>query len=159
VVALDVDAARLERAGHHGASLTLVAEGDARVVRERVLGWAKDKNLPRTGWKIFETSGHPAGQELAFSLLGPDGHLGIVGFTREKVSLRLSNLMAFDATARGTWGCLPEHYPAVVDLVTSGKVLLGPFVERRPMSSLPETFEALRRHELVRRPVMIPDFS
>lgn len=159
VVALDVDASRLERALRHGAALTVPAGGDARLVKERIAGWAKEKNLPRTSWKIFETSGHPAGQELAFSLLGPDAHLGIVGFTREKVSLRLSNLMAFDATARGTWGCLPEHYPAVVELVRRGKVVLEPFVERRPMSRLPETFEALRRHELVRRPVMIPDFS
>lgn len=159
VVALDVDASRLERAARFGASLTVDSAGDPRAVRDRITGWVKEKNLPRIGWKIFETSGHPAGQELAFGLLGPDGHLGVVGFTREKVSLRLSNLMAFDATARGTWGCLPEHYPAVVELVAQKKIALEPFIERRPMSRLTETFEALRRHELVRRPVMIPDFS
>ena len=62
VVAIDVDASRLERVARHGASLTVPAGGDARVVKERIGGWAKEKNLPRTGWKIFETSGHPAGQ-------------------------------------------------------------------------------------------------
>lgn len=79
-----------------------------------------------------------------------------MGYTREKVSIRLSNLMAFDATARGTWGCLPEHYPAVVDHVLSGRVHVAPFIEARPMAELNETFEALHRHELKRRPVMIP---
>ncbi|MCK7514424.1 MAG: hypothetical protein MZV70_67360 [Desulfobacterales bacterium] len=29
----------------------------------------------------------------------------------DAVNLRLSNLMAFHATARGNWGCVPEHYP------------------------------------------------
>ena len=29
--------------------------------------------------------------------------------------------MAFDATAQGNWGCLPEHYPAIVDLVLVGQ--------------------------------------
>ena len=38
--------------------------------------------------------------------------------------------MAFDATAQGNWGCLPEHYPAVVDLV-----LVGPDRARARSSS------------------------
>lgn len=159
VAALDVDPARLARIAEHGAEITLAADGDARAIRKTLSGWAKDNGLPRTGWKIFETSGHPAGQELAFSLLGYDGHLAVVGFTRDKINVRLSNLMAFDATARGTWGCLPEHYPAVVDLVLSGRVSLGAFTEQRPMSAIADTFEALRQHQLDRRPVLIPDFA
>ncbi len=159
VAALDVDAVRLERIAQHGAELTLPADGDARALRKAIGAWTKERGLPRAGWKLFETSGHPAGQELAFSLLGYDSHLAIVGYTRDKVSVRLSNLMAFDATARGTWGCLPEHYPAVVDLVLSGRITLGPFTERRPMSAIAETFEALRQHQLDRRPVLIPDFD
>ncbi|MCA9607510.1 MAG: 6-hydroxycyclohex-1-ene-1-carbonyl-CoA dehydrogenase [Myxococcales bacterium] len=157
VVALDVDGARLERT--MGASLRLDAAADPRDLKKGIGAFAKEEGLPRTGWKIFETSGHQKGQELAFSLLGPDGHLGVVGFTMEKVTIRLSNLMAFDATARGTWGCLPEHYPAIVDLVLGGKVALEPFVEVRPLSEINDVFRALHRHELTRRPVLVPDFE
>lgn len=159
VVAIDVDRARLGRVAHHGAELVIDAAADPREIRDRVGAWAKAERLPRTGWKIFETSGHPSGQELAFGLLGYGAHLGVVGFTREKVSVRLSNLMAFDATAKGTWGCLPEHYPAVIELVRAGKIALEPFIERRPMSRIQETFDDIRAHRVTRRPVLIPDFD
>lgn len=159
VVAIDVDPVRLARAAEHGAALTVEAAEGARAIRDRVTAFARSSGVPSFGWKIFETSGHPAGQELAFGLLGPAAHLGVVGYTREKVAIRLSNLMALDATATGTWGCLPEHYPAVVELVTSGQVALAPFVERRPMSDIVETFEELAAGRLTRRPVLIPDFE
>jgi 6-hydroxycyclohex-1-ene-1-carbonyl-CoA dehydrogenase len=159
VVAVDVDRERLERIADYGAELTLPASEGSRVIRKAVSNWVKSNGLSRTGWKIFEMSGHPDGQTLAFGLLTFDGHLGVVGYTRDKVTVRLSNLMAFDATARGTWGCLPEHYPAVVDYVLDGKVKLEPFIERRPMSRINETFEALREHAIKRRPVLIPDFD
>ncbi len=156
VVAIDVDAARLEALEGHGVDLAIHSTGDIRAMKKQVRAWVKSEGLPGAGWKIFETSGHPAGQELAYALLTYDAHLAVVGYTREKVGLRLSNLMAFDATARGTWGCLPEYYPAVVDFVLSGQVVLAPFIEARPMKQLNETFEALRDHKLKRRPVMIP---
>lgn len=158
VVAIDVDPARLERATSHGAALAIHAREDARAIRAQIGRLASENGIGPSGWKIFECSGSVAGQELAFSLLGPDAHLGVVGYTREKVSLRLSNLMAFDATARGTWGCLPALYPAALELVRTGGVVLAPFVERRPMSRIQETFEALRAHALTRRPVLVPDF-
>ncbi len=159
VVALDIDPVRLERAAAHGAQLALLTGDDPRALKKQLRAWAKEQAYPTTQWKIFETSGHPAGQELAFSLLNHGAHLGVVGYTRAKTSLRLSNLMAFDATARGTWGCLPEHYPAVVELVLSGAVTLDPFLCRRPMSSINETLRALHAGELTLRPVLIPDFG
>ncbi len=156
-VAIDVDAERLEAIRAHGAELTLEA-GDPRALRKQISAWAKEGGLPRTGWKVFETSGTAAGQSTAFGLLTFGAHLGVVGYTMDTVEIRLSNLMAFAASARGTWGCLPEHYPAVVDLILRGEVRLTPFVERRPMSTINDTFEALRAHELKKRPVLIPDF-
>ena len=158
VVAIDVDERRLVRIGVHGADLCLPS-GESRAVRKAIRTFAKEHGLPSIGWKIFETSGHPAGQELAYGLLGPDAHLGVVGYTRERINLRLSNLIAFDATARGTWGCLPEHYAAAVNLVLSGAVELGPFVEQFPMSSINEVFDRLHHHGAELRPVLIPDFD
>jgi 6-hydroxycyclohex-1-ene-1-carbonyl-CoA dehydrogenase len=83
----------------------------------------------------------------------------VVGFTLDKVEVRLSNLMAFDAVAQGNWGCVPEHYPAALRLVLDGQVRPGPFIERRPMSRINETIGELVAGTLRRRPVLIPDFS
>lgn len=160
VAAIDTDPVKVERARAVGADFTrVVATGDEKAVKTELRAWAKENGLPTVGWRIFETAGHPGGQSLAFSLLNHGAHLGVVGYTKEKVSVPLSNLMAFDATARGTWGCLPEHYPAVVDLIASGKIELNPFTERFPMSRINEVFEALHRGTQKKRPILVPDFE
>jgi 6-hydroxycyclohex-1-ene-1-carbonyl-CoA dehydrogenase len=159
VVAIDVNPTRLAAMADRGASLSIESSDDLRGIKKQIRTWAKENGHRGTGWKIFETSGHPAGQQLAFSLLGYDAHLAVVGYTRAKIEVRLSNLMAFDATMRGTWGCLPEHYPAVVAMVLSGAVKLDGFIEARSMGTINDTFAALHRHELTVRPVLIPDFA
>ena len=58
----------------------------------------------------------------------------------DKVEVRLSNLMAFDARAIGNWGCPPEHYPAALDLVLDGKVQIAPFVTKRPLDEINDVF-------------------
>ena len=158
VVAIDVDVERLAGIEGFGAEYTIVSSADTRAIKKEIRDWAKQRQYPLTGWKIFETSGHPGGQALAVALLGYDAHLAVVGYTRAKIEMRLSNLMAFDATMRGTWGCLPEHYPAVVRHVLEGEVSLANFVEKFPMSQLNQVFEDLHSHKLKKRPVMIPDF-
>ena len=80
----------------------------------------------------------------------------VVGFTPEKVPTRLSNLMAFDASVHGTWGCPPEAYPPVLDLIYSGQVQLAPVIERAPMSELDALLDAMARHELERRMILDP---
>jgi 6-hydroxycyclohex-1-ene-1-carbonyl-CoA dehydrogenase len=73
--------------------------------------------------------------------------------------VKLSNLMAFDATAQGNWGCLPEHYPGALDLVLAGDVVIDPFIERRPMRDIQRTLEDLHQHRLRRRPLLVADFA
>lgn len=158
VIAIDVDGPRLERITEFGASFTVnSSELDARGTKKAVKAWAKEQKLPRTEWKIFETSGTPAGQETAFALLNHGAYLSIVGYTPKPVTVRLSNLMAFDAVAEGNWGCLPEHYPGALQLVLDGKVRLGPFVERRPLSTVNETLDQIHAHAIRERVVLIPD--
>ncbi|MCC7387114.1 MAG: 6-hydroxycyclohex-1-ene-1-carbonyl-CoA dehydrogenase [Deltaproteobacteria bacterium] len=159
VVAIDVDAARLEKLKAYGVDLTLDSRAlDAKAIKAAIGELAASKRAGRVRWKIFETSGHPAGQELAFSLLTFGSILSVVGYTLEKVHVRLSNLMAFDAIARGNWGCVPERYPAALELILDQKIAVAPFIERRPMSRINETFAQLRAHELKLRPVLVPDF-
>ena len=156
VVAIDVDDARLELAARHGATLTLNASMGLKELKAKIRAHVSDTGRGHTGLKIFETSGTVAGQQTAFGLVDFGGYLAIVGFTPEKVEVRLSNLMAFDATARGNWGCAPEKYPAALKLVLEGKVAIAPFVEVHPLSTFPDVFEAAAHHKTRLRPVLTP---
>jgi len=89
-------------------------------------------------------------------LLGHAGVLVVVGFTMGRIELRLSNLMAFDATVQGTWGCRPELYPDALALVTSGRVTLKPFIECHPMSEGPDLIRRVADHEIRRRVILVP---
>ncbi|HET9315683.1 MAG TPA: 6-hydroxycyclohex-1-ene-1-carbonyl-CoA dehydrogenase [Vicinamibacteria bacterium] len=158
VIAIDVSQERLDLMSAHGALLALRADGaDARELRQRVRAFAADCAVPSWRVKVFETSGTAAGQAAAFSLLGPGGYLSIVGFTPAPVSLRLSNLMAFDATVQGNWGCVPGHYPAVLQLALSGRVALRPFVEKRPMADVNQAIDDMREHRASKRIVLLPE--
>lgn len=158
VVAIDVDAGRLAHLEPYGISLLLdSATADVKTLRKKVRDFAQAHHVPSWRLHIFEASGHPAGQALAFGLLGPGAFLSIVGYTSKAVEVRLSNLMAFDATAMGNWGCLPEHYPAVVELALSGKIALDPFIERRPLSQINDVFEQLHHASARGRIVLIPE--
>ena len=157
VVAIDVDADRLELASRHGAVLALNAkELNPKELKAKIRALSTETGRGRTGLKIFETSGTTAGQQTAFGLLDFGGYLAVVGFTPEKVEVRLSNLMAFDATARGNWGCAPEKYPAALQLVLDGKVALAPYVEMHSLDELPDLFEAAKNHKVRLRPVLVP---
>ncbi len=158
VVAVDIEQARLDALAPHGASASLNATGLApRALKGAVEEFARARGLPATQWKIFECSGSAAGQATAFGLLTFGATLAVVGFTMEKVELRLSNLMAFHARALGNWGCLPEHYPAALELALAGRITMKPFVEHHPLHRINEIFAAVHAHELARRPIMIPN--
>lgn len=157
VIGIEVDDARLERMRNFGVDFGIdPASTDPRTLKKQVRGFAKERGLPANRWKIFECSGSSAGQTTAFSLLNHGAWLSIVGFTREPVTVRLSNLMAFDARCEGNWGCLPEYYPAVLDLVRQGHVEIEPFVQEFPMNEVNEVLAAARSHSLDRRPVLVP---
>jgi 6-hydroxycyclohex-1-ene-1-carbonyl-CoA dehydrogenase len=158
VVAVDVSQARIDLLKAHGAAFGLRADQmDGRDLRRAVQAFAKERDIPTWRQRIFETSGTPAGQATAFGLIGPGSFLSVVGYTRAAVEVRLSNLMAFDATAQGNWGCLPEHYPAAVDLVLSGRVALTPFIARRPLGTINRTFEDLHARRVTPRVVLVPE--
>jgi 6-hydroxycyclohex-1-ene-1-carbonyl-CoA dehydrogenase len=155
VVAIDVDADRLELASAHGAALALNAH-ECADVKSAVRSFARQSGRRGIGLKIFETSGTAAGQQTAFSLLDPGAHLAIVGYTAQKVEVRLSNLMAFDATARGNWGCPPDLYPNALGMVLEGKIHIQPFVEIYPLEEAQQVLEAVHHHQLRRRAVLVP---
>ena len=158
VVGIDTDPAQLERLAGHGLAEAVVAgEGGFKAIKNAVKVFAKRRGIPTWRWRIFETSGTRAGQETAYGLLGHGGYLSVVGFTTAKIELRLANLMAFDAQVQGVWGCLPEHYPAIVELALSGKIAVSPFVDFRPLSTINDTFAELHSRGALRRIILLPD--
>ena len=157
VVAIDVDDAKLEALSRHGAALTLNARVyDGKAMKAAIAAFAKQNGLRTTEWCIFECSGTAAGQLTAYGLLVHGATLSVVGFTMDKVEVRLSNLMAFDARALGNWGCPPESYPPALDLVLDGKVAIRPFVELHPLDDINRVLAAVHHREISRRAVLTP---
>jgi 6-hydroxycyclohex-1-ene-1-carbonyl-CoA dehydrogenase len=157
VIALDLDDAKLERAKSQGAAHVLNTKGlDESAIKKELRGLVQKAGLPQYEWKVFETSGSAAGQALGFSLLTYAGVLGIVGFTMEKLSLRLSNVMAFDADVFGNWGCRPTHYRTVVDDVLAGRVNLLDNVERFKLDQINDVIALATAHKLAKRAVLVP---
>jgi len=157
VVAIDVDEDRLALASAHGANLTLDASSsDPRELKKKVRHFVKTEARGGIGLKVFETSGTTAGQETAFNLLDFGGYLAVVGFTPQKVTLRLSNLMALDATARGNWGCPPQWYPDALALILSGKIDLASYVQTFPLDEAANVMNEVANHRIQKRPILVP---
>jgi 6-hydroxycyclohex-1-ene-1-carbonyl-CoA dehydrogenase len=156
VIAIDIDQERLERLAPFVDATFNASEIPFKELRKSVSAFVKAKDRRPTEWKIFETSGTAAGQKTAFGLLTHGAFLAIVGFTMDLVEVRLSNMMAFHATAGGTWGCLPKYYPAVLDLVLSGKVKIGPFIRTFPLAEINDVFELVHSNRIKQRPILIP---
>ena len=156
VAAVDVDAAKLEALSPYVDATFNAADMPFKDLRKAVSDFVKQQGRRRTEWKIFETSGTAAGQRTAFGLLTFGAHLSVVGFTMDTVDIRLSNLMAFNATAHGNWGCVPQHYKPVLDLILEGKVKIGPFARSFPLERINEVFEMVHHRKIQQRPILVP---
>ncbi len=160
VVACDINKARLEQLKEHGADEVVDVTGQAaRDVRKQLSGFAKGWGIESLRYRVFECSGTPQGQQLAYTLMSRASTLLLVGYTFEKVNVRLSNMMAFDSTAHGSWGCPPEAYAEVLQLIYQGKVVIEPFVIYAPMSSVNDQLTAMAEHRLEKRVVLDPRLS
>lgn len=157
VVAIDVVPEKLAAVAEYGAALTLNARDfDGRALKKEIIGFAKENGLRTSEWIIMECSGTAAGQLSAFGLLNHGATMCVVGFTMDKLEVRLSNLMAFHARLLGNWGCPPELYPGALDLVLDGKVKLAPFVEQKPLTDINQIFHDVHDGKYVRRVVLVP---
>jgi len=157
VVAIDTDRERLDLAARYGAGLVLdAASTDLKGLKAVIRTFVKESGRKGIGLKIFEMSGTPAGQATAFGLMDFGAYLGVVGFTSKSIEIRLSNLMALDATARGNWGCPPDQYPAALRMVLAGKIVLIPYIEVHALEEAPAILEAVAKHSVSRRAILQP---
>ncbi len=160
VIGIDIHQEKLDRSLEYGADFIINSMGKSvKDVRNEFRTLCKENGLPHNyGWKIFEVTGAKPGQEISLALLSFIGKLIWVGFSTAVNEYSLSRLMAFDAEIIGTWGCLPKHYPAALEMVLDGRIQIEPFVETRPMSTIQETFEEAHAGKLTKRIVLTPDF-
>ncbi|MGQ9507993.1 MAG: 6-hydroxycyclohex-1-ene-1-carbonyl-CoA dehydrogenase [Thermodesulfobacteriota bacterium] len=152
---------KLQRALKYGADFVISSQDkQIKDIRNEFREICKKNGLESGfGWKIFEVTGTKAGQDLALELLSFTGKLIVIGFGLARNEYSISRLMAFDAEIIGTWGCLPEYYPIVLDMVLTKKIDIGPFVETRPMSQIAQVFEEVHKAgSPARRIVLTPDF-
>ncbi len=156
VIAIDVDKEKLDTIAPYVDTTFNSMDMPFKDLRKAVSAFVKEQGKRRTEWKIYETSGTAPGQQTAFGLLTFGASLQIVGFTMDTVDIRLSNVMAFHATLKGNWGCVPEYYPDVVKLVLEGKVQIKPFVEIHPLDQINEVFEKVHSREIKKRPILVP---
>jgi 6-hydroxycyclohex-1-ene-1-carbonyl-CoA dehydrogenase len=155
VIACDIVSERLNLISDYGAEQAInLTNLDPKDLRKQVRAFAK--GAPTLKFKIFECSGSVPGQVTAYGLLERGATMMQVGYTPNRIEVRLSNLMAFDATLHGTWGCPPEVYPGVLRLIEQGKVALDPFIAYGPMSKVNDYLADMAAHKLERRMVMDP---
>ena len=159
VIGIDINQERLDTMLQNGADFVVNSMGKtSREISGEIKAYRKEKGLPTPGWKIFECSGSKPGQELGLALLSFTGKMLIIGYGPHKLEYSISRLMAFDAELIGSWGCLPEYYPAVLSMVTSGKINFQEFVQTRPMSTIAEAFDEAHKQSPDKRIVLVPDF-
>ena len=152
---------KLQRALKYGCNFVISSQDKTiKDLRNEFREMCKKNGLEAGfGWKIFEVSGTKAGQDIALEMLSFTGKLIVIGFGMAKNEYSISRLMAFDAEIIGTWGCLPEYYPIVLDMVLSKKIDIDPFVDVRPMSQIEAVFEEVHKAgSPEKRIVLTPDF-
>ena len=157
VIAMDIDDRKLAKVKQFGIDYTINTKDlSEKEIKGNVRTLVKENGLPGYRWKVFETSGTGAGQTAAFSLLSFAGTVAIVGFTMEKVTVRLSNAMAFDADLFGNWGCKPEYYPAVVEKVLNEEINVLDNIEEHPLDEMNEIVPQALAHKLEKRVIFTP---
>ncbi len=145
VMVVDFVETRSQKIRTWGADVITNTKGKApKEIAVEVKHIQKAKGLPAFGWKIFEATGTKFGLETALALLGKAGKLLLIASATATVEYAMSHSVAMDAEIIGSRGCPPEDYPLVLDMVTSGEIVLSPFVQTRPMSWIREVFAEAR---------------
>jgi 6-hydroxycyclohex-1-ene-1-carbonyl-CoA dehydrogenase len=105
----------------------------------------------RTGGGVdiaLECVGRPETIAAAFAALRPGGRLVLVGYATESLPIPASKVMFLECEIRGSLGCRPVDYPALVELVRLERVKLEPLVTGRfSLERVNEALDRLRRGE------------
>jgi threonine dehydrogenase-like Zn-dependent dehydrogenase len=149
VVAVDISDEKLELAKKLGAAATFNAREEKidKIVRKATGGCDVS----------FEVIGNPAVMIQAMSTLKTGGRFVMVGYTADNVPLPAARIMFREMDIRGSLGCRPVDYHAIVRLVDQGKVALDPLISHRfPVEEVNQAFAEMREGKPIIRNLMVP---
>lgn len=143
VVAVDRVEAKLEKARAFGAEETLnssdLQTSLAKPLRELTSGGAN---------VVFEAIGLEDTLREGLLAVRKGGTLMTVGYCPEAVPVPLSRVMFFELEIKGSLGCPPARYPAIVKLVQRKKLDVDSLVSGVfPLDEISPTLDKLRRGE------------
>jgi S-(hydroxymethyl)glutathione dehydrogenase/alcohol dehydrogenase len=153
IIAIDRDAARLERARAFGATDTVLAD-DAPIDAVKALTGGRGADA------VFESAGAEPAMQLALEVARPGGTVVILGKVPvdRAVSFRFGSLMGEKRIVRSSYGGArpARDFPWLARLYLGGRLRLDELVTSRlPLARINEGLDAMRRGEGVRTVVQL----
>jgi 6-hydroxycyclohex-1-ene-1-carbonyl-CoA dehydrogenase len=148
VVAVDISDEKLEAAKKLGAAVVFNAREDKidKAIRKATGGCDVS----------FEVIGKPAVMVQAMSVLKTGGRFVMVGYSADDLPLPASRIMFREMEIRGSLGCRPVDYHAIVTLVKLGKLNLDALISNRyPLEEINRAFDDLREGKNVIRNLIV----
>jgi len=155
VIAVDVDARKLEWARGFGATETVNGRDEDVVERIRALTGGLGADL------VIEAVGRPETYEQAFYARDLAGTVVLVGVPTPdlQVTLPMIEMFGRGGALKSSWygDCLPTRdFPVLIDLYLKGRLDLDGFVsERIALDGVEEAFGKMQRGEVLRSVVLL----
>lgn len=149
VIACDINDEKLEKALSLGAKYVVNPnKNDLRTFLKSVGGPVDI---------AFEVIGNPKTIESAFKCIGQAGRLCVVGYTNQDITINPAKIMFFEQEIIGSIGCSPSDYPAIIELVRSGKVNLNALIANKyELEDINIAFDELRAGKVFRN-IILPN--
>jgi len=149
IIAVDVGAAKLERAARFGA--TDVVDGSNRDALEMIRALTGGRGADY----VFEAAGNPAAFRLSVEAVRPGGQVVWLGKinVNEEVSFRWGSLMGEKRIVRSSYGDMrgTRDFPWLVDEYLNGRLMLDELITSRiRLDQINEGFAALARGDGIR---------
>jgi S-(hydroxymethyl)glutathione dehydrogenase / alcohol dehydrogenase len=149
IIAVDVGAAKLERAERFGA--TDVVDGSNRDALEMIRGLTGGRGADY----VFEAAGNPAAFRLSVEAVRPGGQVVWLGKinVNEEVTFRWGSLMGEKRIVRSSYGDMrgTRDFPWLVDEYLKGRLMLDELITARiRLDQINEGFAALARGDGIR---------
>jgi len=147
VVALDVDAEKLELATEVGADLAILSDEDAvATIRDRTSGLGAEL--------VIDMVGSETTMRLAAQVAGIRSHLTVVGLAGGTLPFTFGSLPFECSVAMPYWGSAIELME-VLELARQGRI--STHVHQFGLDEVPLAYEKLREGRLVGRAVIVPN--
>lgn len=141
IIAVDTNPARLESARQVGATSVFDARDNGVIGKIRQLVG----NIPHV--VAFDAVGRSATRQSSAAVVGPAGSVVLLGLHDKETTFDIQDVIRSEVTLQGSYAYTMTDIRLAVDLLASGHVPEGPWLDMRQFELGPDSFE-----ELVDRP-------